>query len=189
MVTETELNGALNPTWVEWLMGWPLFWTSLSESCYDSFNQWRKMHENKQRTQAGAEEHSGVEVRNVWWDVDPSAPPQERERLRQFADERGDSVPDMPLQGACDNRELGTRPSEASNVQNMRGTIQAEANTEVNFMWEPRMPEREWPQISRVEVGVKCRVDRLRCTGNGQVPGVAAMAWRILSMHNKKSGE
>jgi len=27
-------------------------------------------------------------------------------------------------------------------------------------------------------------VDRLRCTGNGQVPGVAAMAWRILSMHN-----
>ena len=27
MVTPAELNGALNPTWVEWLMGWPLAWT------------------------------------------------------------------------------------------------------------------------------------------------------------------
>lgn len=29
MVTPEELNGALNPTWVEWLMGWPLGWTDL----------------------------------------------------------------------------------------------------------------------------------------------------------------
>jgi hypothetical protein len=28
---------------------------------------------------------------------------------------------------------------------------------------------------------VACRVDRLRCLGNGQVPAVAALAWRILS--------
>jgi len=27
MFTETELNGALNPTWVEWLMGYPPEWT------------------------------------------------------------------------------------------------------------------------------------------------------------------
>lgn len=27
MVTPEELNGALNPTWVEWLMGWPIGWT------------------------------------------------------------------------------------------------------------------------------------------------------------------
>ncbi len=27
--SETELNGALNPTWVEWLMGYPLEWTVL----------------------------------------------------------------------------------------------------------------------------------------------------------------
>jgi hypothetical protein len=29
MVTPEELNGALNPTWVEWLMGYPLGWTAL----------------------------------------------------------------------------------------------------------------------------------------------------------------
>ncbi|HQM51539.1 MAG TPA: DNA cytosine methyltransferase [bacterium] len=38
------------------------------------------------------------------------------------------------------------------------------------------------PDVGRVAHGVAARVDRLRCTGNGQVPGVAAMAWRILSM-------
>lgn len=29
MVTPQELNGALNPVWVEWLMGWPQGWTDL----------------------------------------------------------------------------------------------------------------------------------------------------------------
>jgi len=31
MFSETELNGALNPTWVEWLMGYPLEWTALKD--------------------------------------------------------------------------------------------------------------------------------------------------------------
>jgi len=29
LVTPEELNGALNPTWVEWLMGFPTGWTDL----------------------------------------------------------------------------------------------------------------------------------------------------------------
>lgn len=32
MVTPEELNGSLNPTWVEWLMGYPLGWTALEDS-------------------------------------------------------------------------------------------------------------------------------------------------------------
>jgi hypothetical protein len=32
MVTPQELNGALNPMWVEWLMGFPLGWTDLEPS-------------------------------------------------------------------------------------------------------------------------------------------------------------
>ena len=35
--------------------------------------------------------------------------------------------------------------------------------------------------LGRVADGVANRVDRLRCIGNGQVPAVAALAWRILS--------
>lgn len=37
------------------------------------------------------------------------------------------------------------------------------------------------PSVGRMADGVACRVDRLRCLGNGQVPAVAALAWRILS--------
>ena len=37
-------GGALNPTWVEWLMGWPLGWTGLKPLEMDKFQRWRAMH-------------------------------------------------------------------------------------------------------------------------------------------------
>ncbi|CAK0771057.1 DNA (cytosine-5)-methyltransferase 1 [Gammaproteobacteria bacterium] len=37
------------------------------------------------------------------------------------------------------------------------------------------------PDVGRVAHGVAFRVDRLRCLGNGQVPAVAALAWRLLN--------
>ena len=40
-----ELHGGqLNPTWVEWLMGWPLGWTDLKPSGTDKFQAWRHSH-------------------------------------------------------------------------------------------------------------------------------------------------
>lgn len=36
------------------------------------------------------------------------------------------------------------------------------------------------PKLGRVAHGVAHRVDRLKCIGNGQVPHVAALAWRLL---------
>lgn len=42
MVSSEELNGALNPTWVEWLMGFPSGWTVLSDSATASFRKSRK---------------------------------------------------------------------------------------------------------------------------------------------------
>jgi DNA (cytosine-5)-methyltransferase 1 len=45
--------------------------------------------------------------------------------------------------------------------------------------------ERSWwstePDVGRVAHGVAARVDRLRALGNGQVPSVAALAWRLLT--------
>ena len=32
-----QVGGSLNPTWVEWLMGWPLGWTDLKPSAMDKF--------------------------------------------------------------------------------------------------------------------------------------------------------
>ena len=83
-VKQSAPAGQLNPTWVEWLMGWPVGWTSM-EAITDL--DWRD------------------------WSVDP-------------ADEG---------------------------------------------------------EVPRVDTGIKHRVGRLKAIGNGQVPQVAAMAWRILT--------
>jgi hypothetical protein len=37
-------GGQLNPTWVEWLMGWPLGWTDCAVSATDKFRKWLDSH-------------------------------------------------------------------------------------------------------------------------------------------------
>ena len=37
-------GGKLNPTWVEWLMGWPLGWTDLEPLETGKFRQWLQQH-------------------------------------------------------------------------------------------------------------------------------------------------
>jgi hypothetical protein len=37
-------SGQLNPTWVEWLMGWPLGWTDLKPLATDKFRSWQQQH-------------------------------------------------------------------------------------------------------------------------------------------------
>ena len=39
-----EAGGSLNPTWVEWLMGWPLGWTDLKALETAKFQQWQRLH-------------------------------------------------------------------------------------------------------------------------------------------------
>jgi hypothetical protein len=39
-----RVGGKLNPTWVEWLMGWPIGWTGCEQSATDKFQQWRQLH-------------------------------------------------------------------------------------------------------------------------------------------------
>ena len=39
-----QIGGQLNPTWVEWLMGWPLGWTDCAASATDKFRQWLNSH-------------------------------------------------------------------------------------------------------------------------------------------------
>ena len=40
----SDTSGALNPPWVEWLMGWPLGWTDLKPLAMDKFQSWLKQH-------------------------------------------------------------------------------------------------------------------------------------------------
>jgi hypothetical protein len=40
----SDISGALNPLWVEWLMGWPLGWTDLKPLATDRFQSWLRQH-------------------------------------------------------------------------------------------------------------------------------------------------
>jgi hypothetical protein len=42
--TQMFNGGTLNPTWVEWLMGWPLGWTDLKQLETDKFQKWLDEH-------------------------------------------------------------------------------------------------------------------------------------------------
>ena len=44
MFTPEEINGQLNPQWVEWLMGWPIGWTDLKPLATDRFHEWQQQH-------------------------------------------------------------------------------------------------------------------------------------------------
>jgi hypothetical protein len=39
-----QAGGQLNPTWVEWLMGWPLGWTDLKPLEMDKYRLWQQQH-------------------------------------------------------------------------------------------------------------------------------------------------
>jgi hypothetical protein len=43
---EYQETGRLNPTWVEWLMGWPLEWTDLKPLETDKCQEWQQQHSN-----------------------------------------------------------------------------------------------------------------------------------------------
>jgi len=38
------IRGSLNPTWVEWLMGWCQGWTDLKPLAMDRFQEWQRQH-------------------------------------------------------------------------------------------------------------------------------------------------
>jgi len=44
LVGATKTNGALNPDWVEWLMGLPIGWTELKPLETDRFLSWKHLH-------------------------------------------------------------------------------------------------------------------------------------------------
>lgn len=41
---EQRAGGRLNPVWVEWLMGWPMGWTSLQPLETAKFREWQQQH-------------------------------------------------------------------------------------------------------------------------------------------------
>jgi DNA (cytosine-5)-methyltransferase 1 len=84
---------------------------------------------------------------------------------------------------------IGDSSCEMANAQDSRDVrrngIVGTAETEHHDRGSESYGSGEWwhsePDVGRVVNGVAARVDRLKAIGNGQVPAVAATAWRILT--------
>jgi len=160
-------GGSLNPTWVEWLMNWPISWTSLEPMKNEYFRDWQK------KGAAVVSDNGERHVRLLWWSQDPSETPYRPQSDEQRAGQRGVSVRGL----SCN----GTQETRSGEMRDMRQQIPTETKAQFDTMRFDDMPQREGEIISRVAVGITARADRLKAIGNGQVPQCAAAAWRLLT--------
>lgn len=182
-------TGQLNPDWVEWLMGWPIKWTSLEPMRIELFQEWRC--KNGQTTK----DCNGEALRNVWKRNDTAK--MEERKIRQHVQEQEilqyrmlrkgeqnresiyrNNQKERPATGEC--REVrGVRINEECSTSSCRWETDNDSVSEM-----PRCRTHEgWflGKVPRVAQGINHRVNRLKAIGNGQVPAVAALAWEILT--------
>ena len=140
-----EPSGQLSPDWVEWLMGWPIGWTSMD-------NAQEVVCASDCACECGDDDCTG---------------------------ECGCTLICQRCGGdysVC--RDIG--PTEDDVHYEDRDGILYGTRTELDWRdWKTDPADAD--EIPRVATGIKCRADRLKAIGNGQVPQVAAMAWNILN--------
>jgi len=170
--------GQLNPDWVEWMMNWPIGWTSLEPLSHKQFKYWQES--------SAAHLHSNG-MREMWFDIDPATAPQGQEPDEQRPGECGGALSDLPQGGSHDGWDMGQGQGGTGYLQSLQFGIPADTIKACDGL-RPGMPEgmganlRKSPLgfVPRTGAGIMSRSDRLRAIGNGQVPIVAATAWEIL---------
>ena len=119
--------------------------------------------------------------------------PHKRDRLWIVAYQRNGSDPDRSKQGRRDQSQRGSdrrtgqpaRDGETWTLADTGGEGLEIGQGERGQWPQPAIAGGGWwatePDLGRVANGVAYRVDRLKALGNGQVPAVAATAWRLLT--------
>jgi hypothetical protein len=176
------VGGRLNPTWVEWLMGWPINWTDININIKSNYEYWKQIFRKKTGTKKIQDRY----MPEVWWQRDPSETSYRQQSNEQFTKQHRNPLFGMSQIGAYEAEKLGSGASERGNMQNMWEVVSTEADKKINNMQSGLFKE-EWPIIcdeevvERVIMSLPNRVDRLKAIGNGQVPRVAAAAYAILN--------
>ena len=176
--TSDQKQGQLNPDWVEWLMGWPIGWSSLDPITELIWLDWSVDPadlESELTWPTPRMDHEGgiteafndgkgwyrTNKNGVRWGVklrDAVASAKKAERKWP-----------TPIQG---DAHLSSNPEVAQRRLD-EGKITLSRDVQCDSQSQGIIP--------RVAIGIKDRVNRLKAIGNGQVPQVAATAWRILS--------
>ena len=203
--------GQLNPDWVEgYLMGWPYKWSSLEPMPMEVFDAWLFIHGKHAGTQKSQENVQSGNMRAMQRDEAFDTSSSRQKSRQQQTRECSDSLQIVPRDASCQSameqqadssslflvrQDFSIQPPETNNVL-------AFLRQQVGMVKEIRRIEEEgikngenvcrkavaWivdpadiGDIPRVAIGTKNRTQRLKAIGNGQVPAVAALAWRILS--------
>jgi DNA (cytosine-5)-methyltransferase 1 len=82
---------------------------------------------------------------------------------------------------ASDTEVADAERQELAQREGERGNAQQKQPSAIGADWEGGSWWATEPDVGRVAHGVAARVDRLKALGNGQVPAVAAAAWRLLT--------
>jgi hypothetical protein len=165
-----KVGGQLNPMWVEWLMNWPLNWTSLEPLPNENYELWKKAS----TTQVQCD---GYGVRPLWWLKEPASTSQGSRHAQQSTREHQDSMRVMPRADSRTGAMEGSQQGEGmSELREGVCLSEGEAENVQQELWE-----QVGVEVPRVSSGVSNRTDRLKALGNGQCPAVAATAWRILT--------
>lgn len=186
-------GGSLNPVWVELLMGWPANWSSLSFLSMEEFNVWlegfseqdmrgvrevvRQEKSSERKTRRGSRVFKKEILQPVVceYEMQPHKARIQLESSQAF--EEG-------MRGVQLQQETSSASSRSRHNKQQSGehpdTLQTLPRLLAHYGKEA-WQDGSWENaVSRTVEKVAARVDRLRAIGNGQVPLVAATAWRIL---------
>jgi len=99
--------------------------------------------------------------------------------IAAYADDAGERPVPVDAEVAASPQSCSGDAAHADGAQREGNRRAVRVSTEradarVNRWWDAE------PGMDRVAHGLAHRMDRLRCTGNGQVPAVVALAWRTL---------
>ena len=152
--------GQLNPDWVEWLMGWPIGWTSLEPMKELLWLDWST-------DPADAKDHDKWPTPRCFMAYD----------VKRKKDSNFKNIEDVVYEK--EKRKWPT-PTESFGSRGGKANLESNHDTEKEFRKGLEKYGIGQGAIPRVATNIENRVSRLKAIGNGQVPQTALVAFDIL---------